>query len=285
MITGVAEDLDIKQRAKRRLALPPTRAGKIGLIMLAAVVLLALAGPELAPYSPRLTVGAPYAPSGGHFLLGTDVLGRDVLSRVLFGGRTVLIYAGLATILAYLAGLAFGLFAGYLRGWPDQALMRSVDVLLSFPALVFILLVSTAAGQGIIPVMVATAIIQAPAIARIVRTATLEQSVRGFVEAAVARGESAISVLRREILPNIARPLSADVGLRFTWSVLLIASVNFLGLGLQPPAADWGLMVSENWGGIGANPAAVLVPAALLGLLCVAINLLSDSLAGGRQWQ
>jgi len=207
------------------------------------------------------------------------------LSRVLFGGRTVLIYAGLATILAYLAGLAFGLFAGYLRGWPDQALMRSVDVLLSFPALVFILLVSTAAGQGIIPVMVATAIIQAPAIARIVRTATLEQSVRGFVEAAVARGESAISVLRREILPNIARPLSADVGLRFTWSVLLIASVNFLGLGLQPPAADWGLMVSENWGGIGANPAAVLVPAALLGLLCGAINLLSDSLAGGRQWQ
>jgi peptide/nickel transport system permease protein len=283
MISSVAQDLDINQRATRRLAVPPTLAGKVGLILLAAIVLLALAGPELAPYSPRLTVGAPYAPPGGRFLLGTDFLGRDVLSRSLSGGRSVLVYAGLATILAYLAGLGFGLFAGYLRSWPDQALMRTVDILLSFPALVFILLVSTAAGQGILPVMVATAIIQAPAIARIVRTATLEQSVRGFVEAAVARGESAVSVLRREILPNIARPLSADVGLRFTWSVLLIASVNFLGLGLQPPAADWGLMVSENWGGIGANPAAVLVPAGLLGLLCVAINLLSDSLAGGKQ--
>jgi peptide/nickel transport system permease protein len=282
-MSAMAQHPVIKQRPTRRLALPPTLAGQVGLALLLAVVLLALIGPELAPYGPGQTVGAPYAPPGGRFLLGTDFLGRDVLSRSLNGGRSVLVYAGLATILAYLAGLGAGLVAGYLRSWPDQVLMRAVDVLLSFPTLVFILLVTTAAGQGILPVMVATAIIQAPAIARIVRTATLEQSVRGFVEAAVARGESALSVLHREILPNIARPLSADVGLRFTWSVLLIASVNFLGLGLQPPAADWGLMVSENRGGIGVNPAAVLVPAAMLGLLTVAINLLSDSLAGGRQ--
>jgi peptide/nickel transport system permease protein len=282
-MSAMAQHPVIKQRPTRRLALPPTLAGQVGLALLLAVVLLALIGPELAPYGPSQTVGAPYAPPGGRFLLGTDFLGRDVLSRSLNGGRSVLVYAGLATILAYLAGLGAGLVAGYLRSWPDQVLMRAVDVLLSFPTLVFILLVTTAAGQGILPVMVATAIIQAPAIARIVRTATLEQSVRGFVEAAVARGESALSVLHREILPNIARPLSADVGLRFTWSVLLIASVNFLGLGLQPPAADWGLMVSENRGGIGVNPAAVLVPAAMLGLLTVAINLLSDSLAGGRQ--
>jgi len=128
-------------------------------------------------------------------------------------------------------------------------------------------------------VVAATAVIQMPPIARIVRTATVEQSVRGFVEAAVARGESMVSVLAREILPNLARPLSADIGLRFTWSVLLIASVNFLGLGLQPPASDWGLMVSENRAGIGLNPWAVVVPALLLGALTVGINLLSDSIA------
>lgn len=271
------------RRAPRRLALPPTLAGRVGLVLLLAVGLLAFIGPAFAPYNPSKSVGAPYAPPGGGFLLGTDFLGRDVLSRVLYGGHTVLVYAGVATILAYVAGLGIGLVAGYLRSWPDQVLMRGVDVLLSFPVLVFILLVTTAAGQGILPVVFATAIIQAPAIARIVRTVTLEQSVRGFVEAAVARGESALSVLRREILPNITRPLSADVGLRFTWSVLLIASVNFLGLGLQPPTADWGLMVSENRGGIAENPSAVLVPAAMLGLLTVAISLLSDSLAGGKQ--
>lgn len=283
MSTATAQQPADVRRAPRRLALPPTLAGRVGLVLLLAVGLLAVIGPEVAPYSPNRTVGVPYAPPGGGFLLGTDLLGRDVLSRALCGGRSVLVYAGVATILAYVAGLGIGLVAGYLRSWPDQVLMRGVDVLLSFPTLVFILLVTTAAGQGILPVVAATAIIQAPAIARIVRTVTLEQSVRGFVEAAVARGESALSVLRREILPNITRPLSADVGLRFTWSVLLIASVNFLGLGLQPPTADWGLMVSENRGGIAENPSAVLVPAAMLGLLTVAINLLSDSLAGGKQ--
>lgn len=266
-----------------RRVVPPTLSGRIGLVLLVVVVLVALAGPEFAPDDPNRTLGTPYASPDGRFLLGTDFLGRDVLSRVLSGGRSVLLYAGIATILAYLGGLVVGMVAGYLRSWPDQVLMRGVDVLLSFPTLVFVLLLATAASRGIVAVMVATAIIQLPAIARIVRTATLEQSVRGFVEAAVARGEGAVSVLSREILPNIARPLSADVGLRFTWSVLLIASVNFLGLGLQPPAADWGLMVSENRGGLGTNPPAVLVPAALLGLLTIAINLISDALAGAKQ--
>lgn len=266
-----------------RVSLPRSISGRIGLVLVLLIVLAAFVGPLLAGHSPDETIGAPYAPPGGKALLGTDFLGRDVLSRALYGGRSVLVYSTIATVCAYIGGLTIGLVAGYARSWVDPVLMRGVDVLLSFPALVFILLVAAGLGRGIGAVVVATAIIQLPAIARIIRTAALEQSVKGFVEAAVARGESSFAVLRREILPNIARPISADIGLRFTWSVLLIASVNFLGLGLQPPAADWGLMVSENRGGIALNPSSVLLPAALLGLLTIAINLVSDSLSGVKE--
>jgi ABC-type dipeptide/oligopeptide/nickel transport system permease subunit len=155
--------------------------------------------------------------------------------------------------------------------------MRVVDVLMAFPSLVFILLLAAALGRGIWPIVLATALIQATAVVRIIRTATLEQSVRGFVEAAVARGEKTPTIVVREILPNITPTLAADIGLRFTWSVLLIASVNFLGLGLQPPSPDWGLMVSENRGGMNLNPLAVLAPAAVLGVLTVSINMISDA--------
>jgi peptide/nickel transport system permease protein len=250
-----------------------------GTAVLISIVLVVLAGPWLAPHGPDQPIAASFTPPGSGHPLGTDFLGRDVLSRLLWGGRSVLLFAGAATILAYAVGLGVGLLAGYSRSWIDPALMRSVDILLAFPALVFILLLAAALGTGIWSVLLATAVIQVPGIARIIRTATLEQSVRGFVEAALLRGESTSSILRREIMPNIAGPIAADVGLRFTWSVILIASVNFLGLGLQPPAADWGVMVSENRGGLNLNPYAMLAPALILGALTVAINLISDSLA------
>jgi ABC-type dipeptide/oligopeptide/nickel transport system permease subunit len=274
----------IRRLAPHRTWWPAARAGRAGLVLLIAVVAVALLGPLLA-HQPSRSVGAPFSPPSGHDLLGTDLLGRDVLARVLAGGRSVLLYSGLATLFAYAVGITVGLAAGYLRTWVDPALMRTVDVLLSFPSMVFILLFATAFGRGIGSVVVATAVIQLPAIARIIRTATLDQSRRGYVEAALLRGESSLAVLRRDILPNITRTLSADVGLRFTWSVLLIAGVNFLGLGLQPPHADWGLMVSENRAGmnIALNPWAVLAPALLLGLLTVAINLLSDALSGEKR--
>ena len=274
----------IGRLAPRRSWWPAARAGRIGLVLLIAIVALALLGPLLA-HQPSRTVGAPFAPPSRNDLLGTDFLGRDVLARVLAGGRSVLLYSGLATLFAYAVGITVGLAAGYLRSWVDPALMRTVDLLLSFPSMVFILLFATAFGRGIGSVVVATAVIQLPAIARIIRTATLDQSRRGYVEAALLRGESSFAVLRREILPNIARILAADVGLRFTWSVLLIAGVNFLGLGLQPPHADWGLMVSENRAGMNIvlNPWAVLAPALMLGLLTVAINLLSDALSGEKR--
>ncbi|MDV9175595.1 ABC transporter permease [Streptomyces sp. W16] len=269
--------------AALRRRTPKTLSGRIGLVLLVLVLAVALLGPLCTPYSPDRTVGIPFAgPSAGH-PLGLDFLGRDVLSRVLTGGLSVVLYAGVATLAAYAVGLTVGLLAGYSRSWLEPVLMRLTDVLLAFPALVFLLLLATAFGRGITGVVIATALIQLPPIVRIVRSAALEQSLKGYVEAAVARGEGTLSVLGREILPNIARPVAADAGLRFSWSVLLIAGVNFLGLGLQPPAADWGLMVSENRGGIALNPSSMLVAAALLGALTLAINLLGDALAGGTE--
>lgn len=276
-----ADESPSRLTAVRRL-LPQSAAAWAGSVLLVLVVGAALLGPWLAPHAPNQTMGIPFTTPGGTHLLGTDFLGRDVWSRVLSGGRSALFYAAIATVLAYAGGLTIGLLAGYSRGVLDNVTMRAVDVLMSFPTLVFVLLLATAVGNGVWPVVLATAVIQLPAIARIVRAATAEQAVRGFVEAAVVRGESTPAILRREILPNISRTIGADIGLRFTWSVLLIASVNFLGFGLQAPAADWGLMVSENRGGMATNPWAVLAPAAMLGLLTIAITLVSDAVTERR---
>lgn len=174
--------------ARVRQWIPASPSGKAGLTILVVVLAVALLGPLAAPDQPDLTVGIPYAPPSRAHWLGLDFLGRDVLSRVLYGGLTVVFYAGIATIAAYTVGLLAGLLAGYTRTWFATVLMRSTDVLLSFPALVFLILLATAFGPGITGIVVATAIIQLPPIIRIVRSATLEQSVRGYVEAAVSRG-------------------------------------------------------------------------------------------------
>lgn len=263
----------------RRPAFLGSATGVVGLCLLALVVALALAGPLLAPHPPDRPIGVPLTGPAEGQPLGTDFLGRDVLSRALWGGRSVLGLAGLATLLAYAGGIAIGLLAGYSRSLLDPVLMRGVDVLLSFPALIFLLVLVTGAGTSKTVLVLGVAIVQMPLVARIVRTATLEQSVRGFVEAAVARGERTAAILRREILPNIMGPLMADVGLRFTYAIILVASVNFLGLGLQPPDADWALIISENRGGLTLNPWVILVPAALISMLTISINLVGDAVA------
>jgi peptide/nickel transport system permease protein len=263
----------------QRLRFLRTKTGLVGFVVLVLVVGIALFGPFFAPHSPSEPIGIPYAGPSAGAPLGYDALGRDVLSRVLWGGRSVLALAGLATLLGYAAGGIIGLVAGYSRSLLDPILMRGVDVLIAFPALLFILVLITGAGTSEAVLVAAVAVVQTPLVARIVRTATLEQSVRGFVEAAVARGERTAAILRREILPNIVSPLAADVGLRFTYSVILVASVNFFGLGLQPPAADWGLMISENRDGLTLNPWVILVPAALIAALTISLNLVGDAIA------
>ena len=264
---------------KGHLRFAQTKTGAVGLVLLVLVVVISRLRPFVAPNPPDRPIGVPLTQPTAGAPLGTDFLGRDVLSRVLWGGRSVLGLAGLATLLAYVGEAAIGLVAGYTRSLLDPLLMRTADVMLSFPALLFLLVLVTGAGTSNALLVIGVALVQMPLIARIVRAATLEQSVRGFVEAAVARGESTAAILRREILPNIVAPIMADVGLRFTYSIILVASVNFLGLGLQPPAADWALIISENRDGLTLNPYVILVPAALIGLLTIAVNLVGDAVA------
>jgi peptide/nickel transport system permease protein len=262
---------------RHRLLLARTPTGLVGLLLLGLVLGVALLGPFFAPHAPDEPIGVPLTGPAEGQPFGTDFLGRDVLSRVLWGGRSVLALAGAATLLAYLVGGVVGLLAGYDRRLLDGFLMRGADVLLSMPALIVLLVLATGAGTSQAVLVLGVALVQAPLVARVVRTATVEQSVRGFVEAAVARGERTPAILRREILPNIVPAVAADAGLRFTYSILLVASVNFLGLGLQPPAADWALIISENRSGLDLNPYVILVPAVLIALLTIGLNLVGDA--------
>ena len=262
-----------------RLRFLRTSSGAVGAAIVLAVVFVAVFGRFLAPDDPTQPVGVPFAHPSGDTLLGTDYLGRDVLSRLLHGGGSVIGLAAAATALAYLVGLAIGLVAGYTRSLVDPILMRSVDVMFAFPPLLFLLILIAGAGTGVGVVVIGVAAIQAPAISRIVRTATQVVSVRGYVEAAVARGERALAVVSREVLPNILAPVLVDAGLRFTYSILIIASVNYLGLGLQPPSSDWALMISENRQYISLNAWAVLAPAGMIALLTIGVNLMGDAIA------
>jgi ABC-type dipeptide/oligopeptide/nickel transport system permease subunit len=253
------------------------RGGLVGTVLLALIAGVALVGPLVAPHSSTAVLGLPgHGPAGGA-PLGLDFLGRDVLSRLLDGGRSVLLLGGAATLLIYLVGIGIGLTAGYAQSIADPVLMRTVDVILSFPALLVMLLFVTAFGGGPAVLAGAAALVLFPGVARIVRTATTEVMTKGFVEAAIARGERAPAIMRREVLPNIVAPIVADLGIRFSWAIILIASVNYLGLGLRPPTADWGLMISENREIISTNLLAVLAPAGMLALLVIAVNLIGDA--------
>jgi len=258
-------------------ALARTTSGAVGLVLAALIVGVALFGPLFAPHGIATPTGAPGQPPSAAALLGTDFLGRDVLSRLLHGGFSVVWIGTAATTLAYAAGLAVGLVAGYVHNLVDPILMRVVDVLLAFPALLVLLLLVSGLGPHVAVLILGVVLVQLPGIARLMRTATLETSTRGYVEAAVARGESMASVLRRDIVPNIAPVMLADFGIRFGYSIILIASMNYLGLGLGPPAADWGLMISENRVLVGLNIWSVLAPAVMLALLTIAVNLIADA--------
>jgi peptide/nickel transport system permease protein len=269
----------MKSRHLRLPKLMRTPSGTAGVTLLVLVLGVAFAGPLLAPHAITATVGAPGQTPAAGMPLGTDFLGRDVLSRLLNGGLSVVGLGTAATALAYLAGVTIGLVAGYSRSVIDPILMRAVDVLLSVPALLILLVLVSGLGPRTWVLVVGVAIVQLPGIARVVRTATLEVSTRAYVEAAVTRGERMGSLLRREILPNIIQVVLADLGIRFGVSVVLIASMNYLGLGLTPPAADWGLMISENRDYISLNPWSVLAPAIMLALLTISVNLTADAYA------
>lgn len=259
-----------------------TWPARVGFVICLLMLFLAFFGPLFAPHSPTALLGAPYSAPSAQFPLGTDFLGRDVLSRVLWGGRTVVVLATVATATAYAIGATVGLIAGSGRSLLDSLLMRSMDVLLSFPPILFLLVLAAGFGASTVALVVGIVLIHVPGISRVVRAAAAETSVRGFVEAAVARGERLPIILYREVLPNIWPTVAADAGPRFTVSILLVAAINFLGLGLRPPTADWALMISENRIGLTIQPLAVVVPALLIALLTVSVNLVADAFARSR---
>ncbi|MGO3067186.1 ABC transporter permease [Brevibacterium linens] len=256
------------------------KQGKIGLIITVVVVALALCGPLLLPWATGNTatefVTKPFSPYG---LFGSDNLGRDVLSRFLAGGLTLIVYAVLATALGMVVGAIIGMLAAYVGGTFDAVIMRLNDVILAIPQLVFALLAITVLGpQGWVLVTV-IGLTHAPRIARVARSATLGVITEDYIKAAEMYAMPRWKVLIRELLPNITGPLSVEAGLRLTYSIGYIASLSFLGLGLQPPAADWGLMINENRIALSIQPWGVLLPVIAIALLTIGTNLLADSFA------
>jgi peptide/nickel transport system permease protein len=252
---------------------------KVGVALVVALVALALVGPLVAPKSTTAFVGPPYQPPSSEAPLGTDFLGRDVLSRFLAGGRTILALSVLATALALVVGVAIGLFSAYARNWVDDVIMRSLDVILAFPNIVLVLLLVAMVGPKLWLLVLTVAASHAPRIARLVRGAALEVVERDFVKAAEVLGEPRRKILLGEILPNITSPLLVEASLRLTYSIGLIAAISFLGFGLQPPAADWGLMINENRIGLTVQPWGVVLPVAAIGLLTIGTNLIADGLS------
>jgi peptide/nickel transport system permease protein len=251
---------------------------KAGVIIFVAIVALALLGPLFAPDSPTSFVGAPFASPSAKAWLGTDYIGHDVLSRVLWGGRTVIGLALAATVIGLLLGVGLGMISGYARRWVDETVMRILDIVLAFPSIVLALLFVSIVGPKLWLIVLMVGISHAPRIARVTRAATVEIAQRDFIKSAEALGVARRKILAFEILPNITSPLLVEFGLRLTYSIGLIAGLSFLGFGLQQPAADWGLMINENRIGITVQPWPVAVPVILIGILTIGTNLVADGL-------
>jgi peptide/nickel transport system permease protein len=252
---------------------------RIGVALVGLIVAIAVFGPLVAPHSPTEFVAAPNAGPSADAAFGADALGRDVLSRFLHGGLSVLWMAAAATALGVGAGVLIGLVAAYSRNWLDDVLMRGSDVVLAFPQIILALLAVSAIGPKLWLIVVVVAVTHAPRVARVIRGAAQEVVERDFVKAAEAVGESRPRILFGEVLPNVTSPLLVEIGLRMTYSIGLIAAISFLGFGLQPPAADWGLMVYENRLSITVQPWGVVLPIAAIGLLTVGTNLVTDGIA------
>lgn len=256
-----------------------TRRGAIGAVLAGLVVLVAVIGPFVAPYSPDQFVTEDFAPPSSQFLLGSDDLGRDVLSRILAGGWELLLMALAATVFGVLLGAAAGVSAAYLKGRVDGFIMRTVDIFLAFPQLVFALLLVSIIGPKIWLIIVAVGLTHAPASARVLRSAALEISERDYVKSVELQGVRPAKVMTSEILPNLVSPLMVEAGLRFTYSIVLMAGLAFLGFGLPPPAPNWGYMIQESRIGLSLNVWAVAAPAILIALLTIGVNTFTDAVA------
>ncbi|MFF4253734.1 ABC transporter permease [Streptomyces sp. NPDC001663] len=250
-----------------------------GILLTVLVMGLAFLGPLFAPHGENDIVGAPYSDSAPGALLGTDYLGQDVWSRLLAGGNWVVVTAVLATLLGMVLGVAAGLIAGYARGWVDEVVMRVCDVVLAFPQIVLVLVLLSVAGPKRWLVVVVVGVSHAPRVARLTRGMTTGLATREFVQSAEALGEKRTRILFAELLPNMTAPLLAELGLRLTYSVGLVASIGFLGFASDPSAADWGLMINENRLALAVQPWAILAPVLAIAVLALGTNLIADGIA------
>jgi peptide/nickel transport system permease protein len=262
--------------------LPPTL--RLGTLILALHLLVAITGPLWAPYPyHKVGTGRPFESASAAHWLGTDQLGRDVFSRVVHGAPIVLALSISATALGLFIGAALGLLSGYLRGWFDEVLMRLFEAIISIPFLILALLIISAAGKDLAgnPLLLigVVAFIYAPRIARMARAAALDLVTRDFVTMARARGESAWSIVRRELLPNASGTLLVEFAVRAGYAPILIGSLGFLGFGARPPTPEWGLMISENRSAITTAPITVIGPALALASLVIGLNLFAEGLA------
>ncbi len=248
-----------------------------GLVITLLVTLIALFGPLFAPYGENEVVGPPFSKLG---FLGTDYLGQDVWSRLLYGGQIVLVIAVLGTVIGMVVGITIGVVAAYTGGWWDEVIMRLNDVALAFPQILLALVVLTAVAQPKAwMIIILVGISHAPRVARVARGVALGIVSRDFVYAAEALGEKRSRVIVAEVLPNMNAPLLAEAGLRLTYSIGLVAALGFLGFSPNPNAANWGQMINENRLALSTQPWAVLAPVMIIGLFTIGTNLMADGIA------
>ena len=261
----------------------------IGLVFTAAFFLTAAFAPFIAPYGMADVVGDVWEPRSAAHLLGTDNIGRDLLTRMIYGGRTTIIIATLATLLSFTLGSFLGFSAAVIGGWVDQVMSRLIDLIMSIPTLIFALVVLSVMPVTLPVLILVMGLLDSTRVFRLSRAVAVDINVMDFVEAARLRGEGRLWVIFREILPNALSPLVAEMGMRFIFAVLFLSTLSFLGLGVQPPATDWGGMVKENKDGIVFGIGAALWPAAAIAALAISVNLVADwvlnrtsDLKGGR---
>jgi peptide/nickel transport system permease protein len=251
-------------------------SARIGLAMVLINVFAAIFAPVIAPYGETEIVGDVWMPSSSENYLGTDHLGRDMFTRLVYGARNTIVIAFVTTMLSFLIGSILGFFAATLGGWTELSLSRVIDILMAFPTLIFALIALSVVGTSIPALILVIAVLDSTRVYRLSRAVAMDIAVMEFVEVARLRGERIWWIMRKEILPNAMPPLVAEFGLRFCFVFLFIAALSFLGLGIQPPTADWGGMVRENSGAITFGIFIPLWPAGAIAFLTVGVNLIVD---------
>ncbi len=251
-------------------------SARCGIAMVLLNIVAAIFAPVIAPYGETEITGDVWMSMSGDHLLGTDHLGRDMFTRLLYGARNTIAIAFITTMLSFVTGIVFGFLAATLKGWVDQLISRMVDILMAFPTLIFALMALSVVGTSVGSLILVIALLDSTRVYRLSRAVAMDIAVMEYVEAARLRGEKIWWLMRQEILPNALPPLVAEFGLRFCFVFLFIAALSFLGLGLQPPTADWGGMVRENAGAITFGIFIPLWPAGAIAFLTVGVNLIVD---------